>query len=81
MSFEVADEVRAETTKCPNDFACLAAGQCGDHELCDVGSADGKNVLFLMPEQRRFCPYSLNFGGAELCTCPTHYAIHRRYGK
>ena len=81
MNFEVPDEVRAETTKCPNDFACLSTGQCSDRELCDVDYADGKNVLFLSSEQPLFCPYRMTFGGREVCTCPTHFAIHQQSAK
>ena len=81
MNFEVSDKVRAETTACPNDFACLSTGQCGDRELCGVAYSDGKNVLFLSSEQRLFCPFRINFGGREICRCPTHFAISQRYGK
>ena len=81
MNVEVSDKVRDETTKCPHDFVCLSTDQCGDRELCDVDYADGKNVLFLSSEHHHFCPYRITFGGREVCTCSTHYAIHQRYGK
>ena len=81
MNVEDPDEVRAETTKCPNDFACLSTGQCGDRELCRLDSADGKNALFLSAEKYPFCPYRITFGDREVCTCPTHFAIHQQIVK
>ena len=80
MNAEVPNEVRAATTKCPNDFTCLSAGRCGDHDLCDVEYPDGKSVLFLVSRLRPNCPYAMPFGDKVVCTCPTHFAIHQRHG-
>jgi hypothetical protein len=78
--YQVPETVRAKTTKCPHDFSCLRTGLCGTRPLCRVGSADGRNVLFLDENGSRACPHRLCFGERQVCVCPTHYACHAKYG-
>jgi hypothetical protein len=77
MNIAVSKEIQDRTTKCPHTFSCLASGNCGNRELCEITSAVGENLLFIKPNEPRFCPYRLPFGYSQLCTCPTHFAIKR----
>jgi len=78
VAITVQPEVLAETIMCPSEFTCLKNGQCGDHPMCEVKEADGKNVLVLMRKGKSICPYQVSFGYSQFCTCPTHYAINLR---
>jgi len=79
VKFNISDQVLQETTRCPNNFSCLFSGQCGDPDECKVQMANGKNVLFLKSKKALACPYRLPFGKAQICTCPTHFAIYKKY--
>lgn len=72
----VSDEVKTQTTKCEHNYSCLETGLRNDFPLCKVEQRDGTNVLFLETTERTICPYRLDFGGKQLCTCPVHYHIH-----
>ena len=78
MTVVVSEEVLRETSKCPHEFSCLDDGQCGDHPLCEVEDANGKNVLFLTTKRPAVCPYRLHFGYSQICRCPTHFALHEQ---
>ena len=78
MKSVVPDSVLARTTKCRNDFSCPKTGTCGEPEKCRVQKADGENVLFLALNAYVNCPYHVHFGDTMICTCPTHYAIHKQ---
>ena len=80
MNFEVPIEVFDATTKCPKHFACLSTGQCGDRELCRVDRGSDWSLLFLHSTETLVCPYRITFGRRQVCTCPTHFAIHRQQG-
>ncbi len=78
MKFKVPESVLKETTKCSHDFACLTTGQCCYSDECKVHTANGKNVLFLEPNEFVNCPYWTRYGSETLCTCPTHNALYRQ---
>lgn len=81
MNVAVPVEVIDATTECSHDFACLSTGRCGDRELCDVDRVSDWNLLFLHSTETLVCPYRTIFGRRQVCTCPTHSAIHKRYGE
>ena len=75
MRLDVPDEVRQETTRCLHSLSCLATGKCGNRDRCSVLYIDGRNTLVLASTEPAPCPYRASAGSAQLCTCPTHYAI------
>lgn len=78
MPYHVSEAVRGATTKCRHAFSCLEDGTCGGRAMCQEQDIDGTNVLFLAadaPTPAATCPYRIVFGGAQVCTCPTHYAL------
>ena len=80
MKFDVPWGVRAATTRCAKGFSCLTTGKCGESDTCGVRLAVRENVLLLQSKEDHACPYRVRFGDTQLCMCPTHYAIHQRYG-
>jgi hypothetical protein len=77
MKIEVPNSVISETTRCPFQFSCLTTSRCGDEEMCNVESANGKNVLFVTGNAQSVAhPYSVLFGHGRVCACPTHYWLH-----
>ncbi len=78
--YRLPAEVRAAAVKCPRGVCCVDSGRCGGAPLCEVSYADGANVLFLADEGGMDCPYRLQYGTGQVCSCPVRFAIHRRYG-
>ena len=76
MKMTVPDQVLKETTKCPHEFSCLDVEQDPGRDICDVWYADGNNVLFLKAKTSFVCPYRVQFGYHQVCTCPTHFKVH-----
>jgi len=81
MGIVISDQILNETKECTRGFSCLKTGQDKEPKVCEVSDADGKNVLFLKTKKIVECPYQVSFGESLICTCPTHYAIHKKYGK
>ncbi len=79
MKFNIATQVLKETTRCPNNFSCLLNGQTGDPVECEVQWAGAKDVLFVKSKKLLACPYRFVFGEGYICTCPTRYAIYKKY--
>ena len=78
MKFTVQADVLNKTTKCSYKFSCLENDYCGEHPLCEVDYADGKDILFLKTKESYNCNYCMPFGYRQLCTCPTHYVINQQ---
>jgi len=66
-------------TSCENDYSCLTEKKCGDRDMCDVKHANGEHVLFLDDKEHALCKYRLAYGYNQICTCPTRFAIYRKY--
>ncbi|NOQ19219.1 MAG: hypothetical protein GQ571_04525 [Desulfobacterales bacterium] len=81
MGIVISDQILNESKECRQGFCCLQTGQDKDPKVCEVLDANGKNVLFLKTKKIVECPYQVSFGESLICTCPTHYAIHKKYGK
>lgn len=75
---EVPEFVKRETTKCQHDFRCLATGNCGHENKCEVEFAFGTNALALRLREQFLCPYRASFGEVPLCTCPVHYYLYTK---
>lgn len=76
MGFEIAEEIRNQTTRCPFDFECLEAGET---QVCPVDQYLKGNGLFLRQNKRVHCPYLMTFGQKYICNCPTHVDLHQQY--
>ena len=68
VTIQVPPEILDQTDKCWMAFFCLENGKCG----CEVRYRAAKNILFLRDTPPPGCPYSLRFGTAYVCRCPTH---------
>jgi hypothetical protein len=77
------DEAIKKTTRCCNDFSCLATGECGNLPQCKIEKCYDENMLDVtaVRDTEGFsCPYKFSIGSniEHICTCPTHYAIYKR---
>jgi hypothetical protein len=79
-ALNIPKEIMDQTTECPNAFSCLSCGQCGDSDTCKVEAAHSENILFIERKQHQSCPYGLSVGEDQICRCPVHYAIYKKYG-
>jgi hypothetical protein len=80
MIYTLSAEV-LEKTNCLFDYSCLATGKCGNREMCETEYADGLNVLFLNTKEAAECIHRKEFGSYQICNCPAHYAIHKKYSR
>ena len=76
----VSASILEETTKCEHNFSCLKTTSPLNRPACPVDYANGNNVLFLFSDKLTACPYHIPFGYGTVCTCPTRFAIYKRYG-
>ena len=79
----VADEAIKKTTRCCNDFSCLATGECGSLLQCKIEKCFDENMLHVKAAKGTegiTCPYKFSIGSSNdhICTCPTHYAIYEQ---
>lgn len=81
MEIVISDKILHETKECKWGFSCLKTGEDEEPKLCEVSDANGKNVLFLKTKKVVECPYQISFGESLICTCPTRFAIYKKYGK
>ncbi len=77
MNFTISKEIIQETSKCEYYFSCLKPEEYSRYPTCTVDYANGHNILFLKEDKWLPCPYQLPFGFGMVCTCPTHFAIHK----
>ena len=75
---EVPESVLAEAKDCPYEISCVSTGKCGDRELCEIESANGKNVLFLTSKEPAQCLFRVLFADGLLCACPVHYWLYQQ---
>jgi hypothetical protein len=80
MAYTVPEEIQNETN-CDQQFSCLKQEKNGGREICDISDADGLNVLFIKSNEYSECSHRLSFGFSEVCSCPTRYAIYKKYLK
>lgn len=65
-----------KTKECRFKFRCLDTNL--QHPVCNVVVANGANVLFVSNDTNANCKYSGLSGNRPICSCPTHYALHRK---
>lgn len=80
MTYTLDEAIVALANKCQRNHSCLASGIFGDQEKCKATEINGLNVIFLRQISSISCPYRLNFGTGQLCTCPVRYAIALEHG-
>lgn len=78
MNYQISDETLKETN-CPNNYSCLRKEGNGKKKVCAVREAHELNELVLNIEDWKVCDYCINFGLSQICTCPTHYAVYKKY--
>jgi hypothetical protein len=72
----MSDNAIIRKSKCR--FGCRCLIKDARQPLCSVKRAIGENHMFVNSEAEITCPYRIVFGDAEICSCPTHYALHRK---
>jgi hypothetical protein len=77
MSYSISEETLKNTTKCDKDMQCLVDGKCGD---CIIENVIEGRTVFIKTRGPNLCPYMISFGNGFICTCPTRYELHERYG-
>lgn len=86
MDFDISNEARTKTLKCPSDFLCLAGVEpvmCGPgREMCTVAGVASGEALWVMPADDTDCAYRGSVGdSAHMCICPTRREIYDKYAK
>ena len=81
MAYTVAPEIIAKTIWCKKEFSCLQEGSCENCAKCGIVGENAINALFLRSRESSGCPYYFDFESGYVCTCPTRYAIYKRYGR
>ena len=79
MKFAVPDAIVKTTQMCPFAMACQQDATNGDFPKCLVRYSVGENVLMVQPKEPCLCSYLMDYGNGKVCSCPTRYAIYRKY--
>jgi hypothetical protein len=76
MAYQIGEDTKKRTTKCPYNFECLNNKKwdtcCIEKELS--GGLVIKNI-----SRQKFCNYFLYFGSRHICMCPIRVEIYRRF--
>jgi hypothetical protein len=80
MKDVVIKEALAATTQCRFAFTCLETAHCEGHPLCPGDRLLSERVLCVTVEEKRTCPYHLNFKHAQFCICPLRVALWKEFG-
>ena len=76
MTIEIPNSVRQAATECQYNFGDHSGGDCGARTMCDVSYSPGNRVLVLTAETQATCPYSIDYGHDQICTCPVRAYLH-----
>ena len=76
--YRINPKILENTTDCPQDFACLKPGIA---EVCEVDYVNGEFVSFLTTNEMAACPYRVEFGAKQVCSCPTRYQLYKKHQK
>ena len=77
-NYKIDTTILNGTTKCSDNFSCLFGQKdC----LCEVENyvGNGSGVVFIQPQDKKFCNYKMSCGNGFICNCPTRYALYREY--
>jgi hypothetical protein len=64
--------------KCPKGFTCAGSGL---EVLCKARDIGLESFLECLAEDRRECPFVVEFGDAFFCQCPLRGYIARKLGR
>jgi hypothetical protein len=78
MGYYVSSLVLLQSSKCSYAFSCLKTGECASPGQCQGAEAHGSMLLLKNKEALPSCPYRLEVGASQFCTCPTFVALHRQ---
>ena len=78
MNIQVAEEVCAETTQCPFNFACIN-GQCPKCVVQQYAYLKTGIGCIVKPELDTECSYLMQFVDVSVCKCPTRLEIFNKY--
>ena len=72
----MSGDTKGKTPRCRFELQCL--DRTSQHPCCCVKHAFGENLMFVERRADHACRHHLAFGLRDICTCPTHYALHGR---
>ncbi len=73
---EIEKAILDKTTGCNKDFDCIK----NNNIYCTVTRNVNNEVIFVECSEKKFCNYKMDFGGLNICNCPTRKEIFRKYG-
>ena len=73
---EIEKDILDKTTRCNKDFDCIK----NNNICCTVTRNVDKEVIFVECGEKNSCNYRMNFGGSDICNCPTRKEIFKKYG-
>ena len=75
MGYEIDDETRRLTEKCPYKFNCLN----DKWDMCSVKFMAKGIGLILKECKRRDCAYRYPLLRTNICKCPTRYELYKQH--
>jgi hypothetical protein len=75
MDIKVDDNILQKTTKCKNNFSCLA----GETPICNVENCIDNKIHFIKCVSNKLCNYRVPFGYSDVCTCPVRKELYNSY--
>ena len=76
MAYEISEDTKKRTSKCPYNFECVAGGKC---VTCRVEKEISGALIIDRICNKQLCKYFLFFGSRNICMCPVRVEIYRRY--
>jgi hypothetical protein len=77
VEFQVSDESRWATQKCPSGYSCLTADR---KDLCTVERGiNGQACFVICLEGQNCCTYRHPFGLGDYCMCRVRQEIFSKY--
>ena len=77
MNYQVSNETKENTERCPNKFKCLEDSK---FKLCPViDFIRTEKLLFVDGKYNFSCSYRLHFADADICRCPVRFELYKKY--
>ncbi|RJQ45030.1 MAG: hypothetical protein C4538_09155 [Nitrospiraceae bacterium] len=77
MRFAINKDILKSTTKCRDNYSCLAGD---DRCFCEIEDCSEEKVHFIIPGTAAgMCDYRMGFGYSFTCNCPVRKEIYNQY--
>lgn len=73
-------DICCEVEHCISNDVLFAEIPKGRDICCEVEHCISNELLFVKIPNCNLCPYTLDFGGSIVCSCPIRKEIYNKYG-